>query len=90
MEATIKIQTMKLRCTIENDLFGLSQDLRKQYIFILESYEPVFITDESAVQHELDHSDKLAEAILNSCIEADIIRELVDTSSTEWKVMALR
>ena len=80
----------KLRCAIENDLFRLSQDLRKQYISILESYEPVFITDESAVQHELDHRDELAEAILNSCIEADIIRELVDTSSTEWKVTALR
>ena len=65
MEATIKIQTIKLICTIENDLFGLSQDdLREQYISILESYEPVFITDESAVQHELDHRDKLAEPIM--------------------------
>ena len=80
----------KLRYVIENDLFQLSQDLRKQCISILESYEPVFITDESAVQHELDHRDELAEAILNSCIEADIIRELVDTSSTEWKVTTLR
>ena len=64
--------------------------MRKQYISILESFEPVFITDESAVQNELDHHDELAEAILNFCIEADIIRELVDTSSTEWKVTALR
>ena len=80
----------KLRCAIENDLFLLLQDLRKQYISILESFEPVFITNESGVQHELDHRDKLAEAILNSCIEADIIRELVDTNSTEWKVTALR
>ena len=75
----------KLRRAIKNDLFGLSQ-----YISILESFESVFITDESAVQHELDHRDELAEAILNSCIEADIIRELVDTSSTEWKVTVLR
>ena len=51
----------KLRCAIENDLPGLSQDLRKQYISILKSYEPVFITDESAVQRELDHRDKLTE-----------------------------
>ena len=34
----------KLRCAIENDLFLLSQDLRKQYISILESFEPVFMT----------------------------------------------
>ena len=80
----------KLRCAIENDLPGLSQDLRKQYISILESYEPIFITDKSAVQRELDHRDELAEAILNSRIEADVIRELADTSSTEWKVTALR
>ena len=80
----------KLRCTIEKDLFRPSQDLRKQYISILESSEPVFISDRSAGHHELDHCDELAEAILNSCIEADIIRELVDTSSTEWKVTALR
>ena len=59
----------KLRRAIENNLFGLSQDLKKQYISILESFEPVVITDESAVQHELDHHDKLAEAILNSHIE---------------------
>ena len=90
MEATIKIKTIELRCVIENDLFRLSQDLRKQYISILESYEPVFITDESAVQHELDHHDRLAEAVLNSCKEADIISELAYTSSTEWKVRALR
>ena len=32
--------------------------------------------DESAVQLELDHRDELAEAILNFCIEADIIRKL--------------
>ena len=80
----------KLRCAIENDLFGLSQDLRKQYISILESYKPVFITDESAVLHELDHRDELAEAILNSCIEAEVISELVNASSTEWRVTALR
>ena len=80
----------KLKCAIENDLFGLSQDLRKQYISILESFELVFITDESAIQHELNHRDELAETILNSCIEADIIRELADTSSTESKVTALR
>ena len=71
----------KLRCAIENYLFGLSQDLRKQCISILESiYHSRFITDESAVQHEQDHRDELAEAILNSCMEADIIRELVDTT----------
>ena len=73
------------RYAIENDLNvpGLSQDLRKQYISILESFEPVFITDESEVQRELDHRDELAEAILNSGIEADIIRKLTDTSFTE-------
>ena len=80
----------KRRCAIVNDSFGLSQDLRKQHNSIMESFELVFITDESAVQHELDHHDELAEAILNSCIEADIMRELVDTSSTEWKVTTLR
>ena len=58
MEAMIKIQT-NLKCAIENDLFGLSQDLTKQYISILESFEPVFITDESAIQHELNHRDEL-------------------------------
>ena len=81
----------ELRCTIENDLPFQSQDLRKQYISILESYEAVFITDESVVQRELDHRDELAEAaILTSRIEAVIVSELADTSSTEWKVMALR
>ena len=82
MEAMIKIQT--------NLDVPLKTRLEKQYISILESFEPVFITDESAVQHELDHRDELAEAILNSHIEADIIRELVDMSSTEWEVTALR
>ena len=43
----------KLKCATENDLFRLSQDLRKQHFSILESFEPVFITDESAFQHEL-------------------------------------
>ena len=42
----------KRKCATENDLFG--QDLRKQYISILESFEPVFVTDESAIQHELN------------------------------------
>ena len=32
----------KLKCAIENDLFGLSQDLSKQYISILESFEPEY------------------------------------------------
>ena len=76
----------KLRCAIEQDFPGLSQGLRKQYISIPQSYEPVFITDESAVQRELDHREKLAEAILNSRIEADIIGEFADA----WKVTALR
>ena len=58
----------KLKCAIENDLFGPSQDLRKQYISILESFEPVFITDESEIQYELNHRDELVEAILNSCM----------------------
>ena len=80
----------KIGCAIENDLPGLSQDLRKQYNSILESCEPVYFTDESAVQCELDCRDELAEAILSSHIEADIIRELADTSSMEWKVRALR
>ena len=82
----------KLRCAIKNNLPGLSKDLRKQYSSILERYEPVFITDKSAVQRKLDHRDELTEAILNSHIEADIIRELanIHVSSMEWKVMVLR
>ena len=36
-DGTYDKDSEKLRCAIENDLFGLSQDLRKQHIFILES-----------------------------------------------------
>ena len=89
MEVMIKIQT-NLNVPLKTIYLGFDKDLRRQYISILESFEPVFITDESTIQREQNHRDELAGAILNSRIEADIIRELVDTSSTEWKVTALR